>query len=203
MPDEAAIDPPVVPENRLADGDWRLTDRQVDRLVALGAANVRGHTVVYEDDRLRRRIREATGGAHDRMWRFFFATRLAFTPPLPPGIGPAMVFGPVSSGAADSFVDRLADHGFEEVTDRGRERIRVDTGERANVRRYGARLSLDGLELDVAGWLAVWVHDGFRLAGGAYPETPLATVLETAADSFPGDRDAYRAELLDLIRAVE
>jgi hypothetical protein len=47
---------------------------------------------------------------------------------------------------------------------------------------------LDGERLDVTGWLAVWRADGFRIAGGGYPE---------------GIEEGYRDELLGLVRGVE
>ncbi len=175
-----------------------------------------GHTRLYEDTDLRAAIRETTG--IDRRWRFFFATRLEFAPPLAPGIGPAMLYGTVSAEAKREFATDLGRRDFEDVSRRRGERVRTETGDRASLTKYSAQYRLDledGGEtprakepggrgtLPVVGWLAVWIRDGeFRLAGGAYPDRPLADVLDIEDDRLETGSTAYRDELLDLIRAV-
>jgi hypothetical protein len=204
MPDGSPSPPPPpgVPEERLAADGWTLQEHRAEALVELPAAEVLGHTLVYEDGRLRAAVREATGGRIDRMWRYFFATRLTFRPPLPPGVGPAMVVPTVARTAESAFADELEERGFRDVSRGRRERVRVDTGERARLRRYTATLDDGdaGIQLDVAGWLGVWTHDGFRVAGGAYPATPLGALLHS--DEVGPDPNECRDELLDLIRAV-
>jgi hypothetical protein len=114
----------------------------------------------------------------------------------------------VATEAADAFVERLADRGFEDVRRARSERVRVDTGERARLRKYTARFDPGGdrPELDVEGWTALWVRNGeFLLAGGAYPTRGLAELL----DGVPEERrpdvspSSFRNELLALIRSVE
>jgi hypothetical protein len=198
---------PAVPEARL-DG-WKRTEAFSETVFELSAVSVEGHTVVYEDDQRRTAVRDATDGALDRMWRFFFATRLDFSPPLPPGVGPAAVFSTVASKAGDQFVDILRDRGFAAVSEGRRERIRVETGDRARLRRYNAEVTVDGVPgegtvtLPTAGLLAVWTVDSeFRLAGGAYPARPLAEVLGLSSGIADADPDEDRDDLLGLIRAV-
>ncbi|WP_246987234.1 hypothetical protein [Halorientalis marina] len=198
---------PAVPDGRL-DG-WTRTDAFSETVFELSAVSVEGHTVIYEDDRLRTAVREATGV--DRMWRFFFATRLEFSPPLPPGVGPMAVFSTVASQADDRFVDILAERGFRSVSRGRRERVRVETGGRARLRKYTAVLDVDAgddaIDLQTAGMLAVWTVDGeFRLAGGAYPSRPLADVLrieDSGVDELTAaGENRFREDLLGVIRAV-
>jgi hypothetical protein len=199
---------PDVPADRL-DG-WTRTESLSETVFELSAVSVRGHTSIYEDRDLRTAVREASGGDLDRMWRFFFATRLVFSPPLPPGIGPSAVFSTVAARADTQFVDDLESRGFRDVS-RGRgERIRVDSGDRARLRKYDARLDVDApgertVTLPVTGFLAVWTTDGdFRLGGGAYPARSLADALamDVGDDRVATEPTTFREELLDLIRAV-
>jgi hypothetical protein len=202
-----AEDLPAAPEARL-DG-WTRTEAFSETVFQLSAVSVEGHTVVYEDDQRRAAVRAATEGALDRMWRFFFATRLDFSPPLPRGVGPAAVFSTVASEASDKFVAILRDRGFDAVSEGRRERVRVETGDRARLRRYDAELTVEGVPgkgtvtLPTRGLLAVWTVDGeFRLAGGAYPARPLADVLGLDDDEVDATPDADRDGLLGLIRGV-
>jgi hypothetical protein len=201
--DDAAF--PTVPEQDLADGGWELVDESVETVFKLPTARVDGATALYDDVRTREAATTATGV--DRQWRFFFATRLTFSPPLSPGIGPAMILPTVRSEAQSAFADELRDRGFEDV-DRGRnERIRVGTGDRARLRNYTASLELTDVDatLSIEGWVAVWHGDGFRIAAGAYPDRPVAEVLDVDSPPAPLKRSSqdYREELLGLIRAVE
>jgi hypothetical protein len=182
------------------------------------------HTRLYEDAELHEAARDRIG--IDRLWRFFFATRLEFRPPLAPGVGPAMVRTTVSREAKQEFAADLERRGFEDVS-RGRgQRMRTATGDRASLTKYDASYRLDPASgtdltgetsesegsgtsstdrghLPVTGWLAIWVHENaFRLAGGAYPERSLADVLGVADDRLDSGRETYREELLELLRAV-
>lgn len=196
---------PAVPDERLRAGGWELSDERVETVFRLPTASVVGATEVYDDVRTREAAEAAAG--IDQQWRFFFATALTFRPPLPPGIGPAMILPTVRSEAESTFASELRDRGFENV-DRGRrERVRTDSGDRARLRTYTASLSLADIDatLSITGWVGVWHAGGFRIAAGAYPDRPVAGILDIAAPSDPlqRGRGAYRDELLDLIRAVE
>lgn len=195
---------PTVSDDLLDDGGWSLVEEREETLFRLPTAQVRGYTALYEDGDLRERVRAAAD--IDRQWRFFFATRLSFVPPLAPGVGPAMLMPTVRSEANRQFAGDLRERGFEAVS-RGRtERIRVRSGERAQLQSFEARLPVDAAgvtPLDVEGWLGVWTTSGeFRLAGGAYP-TDLPGLGE--ALDVPGLPDAgdCREELWRLVRAVE
>lgn len=206
MADDRGREMPTVPTSRL-DG-WMRTDASSETVFRLPTAKVVGHTLVYEDSDLRTAVREATDGAVDRMWRFFFATRLAFSPPLPPAIGPMAVFSTVASEADDEFQHILTERGFRSVSKGRRERIRTESGDRARLRRYTATLDVAGpagedLSLDIAGLLAVWTTGGsFRLAGGAYPRESLGAFLDVEDSRLETETDAYQTDLLRLIRGV-
>lgn len=186
---------------------WTVAERTEETVFSLSAASIVGHTVIYEDDALRERVAAAGGDTLDRTWRFFFATRLTFSPPLPPMVGPAAVASTVRSEARAEFADTLSERGFRDVSSASgtSQRVRVDTGDRARLYGYTATLDAPTAEggtatLPIEGWLAVWTTDGeFRLGGGAYPARSLADVLGTTVET---DAGAFRDELLGLIRAV-
>ncbi|MWG35211.1 hypothetical protein [Halomarina oriensis] len=189
--------PPEVPERLLSEGGWSLLDAREETLATLPAARVEGVTHVYEDDELRERVAGATGV--DRTWRFVFATRVVFSPPLAPGIGTAMVRPMVASEARTAFADDLDRRGFVDVRQGRSERVRSETGERVRLRSYRGRLPVDDETLGIEGWLGVWSVDGeFRIAGGAYP-----VALDGFVDAADvPDRRACRDELLRFVRSV-
>jgi hypothetical protein len=197
--------PPTLPEDRLA--GWRQVDRTTDRPFEVGPVAVTATTVVYEDERLRRGLRETTDV--DDQWRFFFASRLAISPTTPPSGALRRL---VTDRARRGFRDRLRDRGFESPAERERRTIRID-GTEADVTAYEATCRLGTLRLSVVGWLAVWPDDtDFLLAGGAYPtgvvETDAADGDEATEESEPRavaaqfDPDAFRDDLFGLIRAT-
>lgn len=195
---------PGVPDERL-DG-WTMVEETTETLFALPTMQVRGHTLVYEDGPLREELR-AAGDALDMPWRFFFATRLSFHPPLAPGIGPAAVLPSVRSELQRSFAEDLDDRGFRAIEQGRSQRMRTGTGERARLTKYTARYNVehDGADhdIDVEGWVAVWIRQGeFHIAGGAYPTRGFAALCTSAGIELD-DSNAYREELLGLMRAVE
>jgi hypothetical protein len=192
---------PRVPEDHL-DG-WAVTDRSSETVFELPVARVVGHTTVYDDDDLRSTVRSLTGGAVDRMWRFFFATRLEFTPALPPAVGPAAVFTTVRTQANTEFKRRLRDRGFGDISKAGHERIRVETGDRASLQAYEGSIETSVVDVPVQGFLAVWSTSGeFRLAGGAYPAASLSDLLGISIPGLDIDPASFREELLTLVRSV-
>lgn len=180
------------PLDRLERGGWTLSEESTETLFSLPTARVEGHTRLYEDPDLRAAIHEA--GGPDHVWRFFFATTVEFVPPLGPGVG-TMIKGTVVSEAKRRFADDLRDRGFENVRKGSTQSYRVDGG-RARITPFGAEYPLEGGEIGVRGYLAVWRDGGFRLAGGAYPESGLTRLLGSEPETD------YREELLSLIRAV-
>ncbi|WP_335999841.1 hypothetical protein [Halorientalis halophila] len=192
---------PRVPADHL-DG-WAVTDRSSETVFELPVARVVGHTAVYDDEDLRSTVNGLTAGAVDRMWRFFFATRLEFTPALPPTIGPAAVFTTVRTQADAVFRDRLRERGFGDVSKAGHERIRVETGDRASLQAYEAAIETSVVDVPVEGYLAVWSTGGeFRLAGGAYPAASLDDLLGISIPGIDIDPASFREELLNLVRVV-
>lgn len=196
------VDPPAVPGDRLAADGWQLVERDRGRRAGYPGGSVHGHTLVYEDGPLRAALRDATDGDVDRPWRVFFATRLEFRPPLPPGLGATAA--PAVAAAADAeFREDLRSRGLESIERRGGERIRVDGGDAARLYRYRATHPVDGVgTVGVRGLLAVRRHgDRFRLAGGAYPADGFEAVLESLGVSGH-DPDGYFDELVGLVREV-
>ncbi|MEF8851021.1 MAG: hypothetical protein V5A28_01195 [Haloarculaceae archaeon] len=203
-PGDPDVPPPPVPTDRLT--DWERTEATVDRLFGVEGADVRGHTVVYEDRRLREAVRHATG--LDRSWRFFFATRLGFRPPLAPGTH-VVILPTVRSEAVRSFCRDLEDRGVGDV-ERGRtERVRTGSGKRVRLRQVTGTVPwpepVDGGFEDpvrVEGWVGIWYDGDFFVAGGAYPRTSLARALDAGDDRLALSPSAARDELLELVRGV-
>lgn len=191
------VDPPSVPEERLV--DWRVAGDTTETPFAAPGLTVTARIRLYEDDRLRKTVRERTGV--DRSWRFFLATRLELTP-SPPMTG--ALRGLVASRASRGFADRLEDRGFEAVERPERRRLAVGDDD-ARLFGYDARCRVDGITLSVDGWLAVWAPDrAFRLAGGAYPIAVVdgeGATADALADCL--DPSAFRSELFALIRGVD
>lgn len=171
------IPPPPVDDSQLA--DWRQTDRTVDAPFSTPMVSVETHTVVYEEDAQRERIREATGLDHP--WRFFFSSRVRLDPPQPPN---PMLTSLLRSRIFPSFVDRLADRGLEDITEQGRGRLSVG-GARGVRKQYRARLRVDPVDesdagspdtqpivLPIEALVVVWADDDYFVAGGAYPAGP-------------------------------
>jgi hypothetical protein len=196
----------TVDEDALPPGFERVEETTRTRL-SLPTTTVREHTRLYDDRALRRAIREA--GGPDRTWRFFFATGLTFEPPLPPLGGTATAYPSVAREARDGFESDLQARGVRDVSRRRRERLRVDTGDRASLYPYRGRVDArppngDAGEptddVPVAGWLAVWTRDGaFRVAGGGYPEATPPTPRPLQVEPDP---DRFREELLEAVRGV-
>jgi len=201
MNEETRVGRAGEPVEQLEAGGWTLAEESTETLFELSAARVEGHTRIYEDAELRGAVREAAGV--DQLCRFFFATALEFSPPLAPGVAP-MVRPTVASEARREFAKDLEGRGFVDVG-RGRTRgVRIDSGVRARLTDYRAVYPVHAgeasVDLRVRGFLAVWLDEEFRIAGGAYPESGLGDLLADA-DVEP-DGSAYREELLELIRAV-
>jgi hypothetical protein len=190
------VAPPSVPDDLLT--DWRRASETTETPFAAPGLTVTAHISLYEDDRLRERVRERTGV--DRSWRFFLATRLELAPQPPVT---AALRGLVASRASRGFADRLEDRGFEAVERTERRRLAVGDDD-ARLFGYDARCRVDGVTLSVDGWLAVWAPDRtFRLAGGAYPIAVVDGDGETTdalADCL--DPAAFRSELFALVRGV-
>ena len=217
---------PTVPDGLLAEGGWDERVRAESTVFQTPTARIVGRTLLYDDRALRETLdvagfgdllagRAETGGrrlvetgADGGYWRFVFATALSFRPPLAPGIGPASMLPTVVTEARRTFTDDLEARGFRNVERRRSQRVRTDSGDRARLAKVTATYPLETDttdRLDIEGWIGVWHGSGFRIAGGAYPVGGLDGLLaETPDAERPAtDPNAFRSELLDLIRAVE
>ncbi len=195
-------DYPSVPSEKFA--GWELVEESVETVFQLPAVRVVGATRQYEDEQLRRAVREATNGGVDHHWRFFAATKLGFDPMLPPGTMPSMILPTVRSEAKKTFKRRLRSRGVENIERGRRERVRIRSGNRARLIRYDGVDPVEG-GVPVAGWVGVW-NDGsdFYVVTGGYPAQPLSEVLDLDETIDGLDRTGREAqeEHLDLLRDV-
>ncbi|MEF8784384.1 MAG: hypothetical protein V5A45_00510 [Haloarculaceae archaeon] len=198
-----APDFPSVPAEKL-DG-WELVEESVETLFQLPAVRVVGATRQYEDEQLRRAVRDASDGEIDHRWRFFAATRLGFDPMLPPGTMPSMILPTMRSEAKKTFKKRLQSRDVEDIERGRRERVRIRSGKRARLVRY------DGVDpiasgVPVTGWVGVW-NDGtdFFVVTGGYPARPLSEALdlEESADGLDRTGNEAQGEFLDMLRDVQ
>jgi len=195
------LDPPTLPVDRLEREGWERIEDTEDRLAEVPLVDVCGRTLVYGDARSRKQVHAETG--IDRPWRFLFATRLSLSPSPPPGAGTNLLGSIVRPRAREGFVERLEDRGFTAIEDRGTDRMRVRTGERAHLTRYTATdvLTVGGerRSFPIEGYLAVWHHDAFLVTGGASPATDLESLLDVDISLTPAD---CRQDLLSLLRDI-
>jgi hypothetical protein len=195
-----SVERPVVPSDRLDAGGWTEVERSLETPFDAGIVSVEANTVVYEDDRLRARIREATGT--DCQWRFFLAGRLALTPRTPPSGPLTRLF---ANRTHEAFADRLSERGLDGVRRAGTERRRVDDRV-ARVATFEALRRLDEFSVVVAAEVSVRPNDReYVVAGGAYPRRLRDGIDGESAPDVTRhlDRDAFAAELRDLMAAVE
>lgn len=183
---------PSVPVESLGD-DWEQVSNEVETLFELAAASVVGHTVVYEDTGLASTVTEESGVAE--LSRFVFATRLGFSPSLPPG-SPRVVKPMVVSEATDEFATVLKERGFSDVNRQTRQRLSTGSGTRATLFGYEAQFPTEKATVPVAGWLAVWHAGDFLLAGGAYPQTFDGLAVDV-------DTSTYRDDLFAVLQRIE
>lgn len=198
--------PPSVPDSQLA--DWRQTDRTVDSPFSTPMLSVSTHTCVYEESTQRREIAARTGLDHP--WRFFFVSRVQFTPSQPPT---PMLTSLVRNRISSAFVDRLSSRGLTAIEKQAETPISVD-GSRGHRKRYRAQFQLDAEELagseagdaeelclPIEAYLAIWADDDYHVAGGAYPAGPAESgpqmLVEVLDDTI--DTTAAREELLALL----
>ena len=189
---------PEFPAERLTADGWVLEERSSETVFSLPGIRVEGHTLLYEQPSLRETIASVfeTG---NQPWRFFFATRITFRPPLGPGISPRSLLPVVRSEARRSFVTDLRKRGFESLERRRTRQLSVANGDGDRVRLTGYTTRFDTGELtaDVEAWFGVRLLNGeFRVVGGAYP---VAGFSSAGIDLEP---DRYREELFGVIRGI-
>jgi hypothetical protein len=201
-----SITPPAVPEDALDSGGWTLVEEQTETVFELPTMQVRGITRRFEDERSRAAL-AGVGSATDHPVRFFAVSRLAFQPPLPPGVGESMVGPTVRTEARKAFADRLKTRGLEDVSRDRRERVRLPDRTRVRLWRYTATLPsgrfADDLPLEC--WLGVWLDsDAVFVVTGAHPTVTLVSRLKTDVDHDALTRSPkeYRDEFFTLLRAA-
>ena len=185
-------EPPTVPTERLAGSGWELARERSETVFEGLGVTVRSHTYVYEDVGLRERL--VAAGSEDRVWRFFFSSRLEITPS--PGFGMESVAMPHAVRESnEKFAEELRGRGFESVEAGDTQRVKLDSGTDGRLTPHHARLLVGDAEVDVAGAMAIWYDGVFLSAGGAYPEAGIDRWVDA-------DTDAFETELLELIQAV-
>jgi hypothetical protein len=191
MADSAdSIDPPAVPADRLRASGWERTAVSAETVASVAGMDVAAHTVVYDDTNLRGRVEAAGGG--DRVWRFFFASRLVFTPSLS---GSVLRFAKskILRKSREGFADELRDQGFEDVTVGETTDIDLGDGTTAKLTEYDAVFEGSEETVPIAGRAVAWYDGSFYVAGSAYPTGNLGVDLPV---------EEYDAEARDLIRSV-
>jgi hypothetical protein len=228
---------PAVDEDRLAAGGWREDAEESGKVFtqeyAAGTVTARGHTIRYQDEALREEIAEKTLGSVTGQLSVFFATRIEFDPELdslPLGIGREEVLERTKESAKSDFETEMEADGLTDIEVLGESTLAVDTGETADLVRYGATypvddfgftvtggetITLEGQPVPVRGWLAVWYNDEVEstLVSGAvhaaenYTDTidkELSGALDMSLDIDLGlTPEAYREEAFGLMRTVE
>jgi len=225
----ASIPPPVVSDQRLESGGWEQVDETTDTSRYAGVSATK-HTLTFNDANLSEALEEQTLGSVKTELSVFFASRVEFSPPLdglPLGIGRREVMDATGRNAKAEFETRLEENGLTDITEAGESTLTVDTGEEANLVEYdavfpmddyrfdvteGRTIEIEGQPIDVAGWLAVWHHDGSALvAGGIHADENytdsvgkrLSSAIELALDIDLGlTPEAYRDEVFGLMRSV-
>jgi hypothetical protein len=212
--DDAGTDvaAPSLPDERLPDG-FELSSDTVETLFDIPGTgvSVRGRTVIYEDCPLRAAVETASDGRVDQVARFFFATRLEFRPPLPPGIGTGMVLPMVRNQAHNRFVSNLIDRGFEDIEQVRSERAGTSGGAQVRLQKVSGHFPLSAVDRDlpIEGWVGVWHDDDIFVAGGVYPAVSLSTIFDEGDETdeehglLTRSSSAYRDDLLGLVRRVE
>lgn len=233
----AAVQPPAVPADLLEAGGWREDETESGEVFtqeyAAGTVTARGHTIRYQDEALRREIAEKTLGAVTDQLSVFFATRIEFDPDLddlPLGIGRDEVLARTKRSAKQDFETEMEADGLTEIEVLGESTLAVDSGQEADLVRYGAiypvddfgftvtggeTISLEGEPVPVRGWLAVWYDEDAEstLVSGAvhaaenYTDTiekELSSALDMRLDIDLGlTPEAYQEEAFGLMRSVE
>jgi hypothetical protein len=230
------VPPPEVPADLLEAGGWREDETESGEVFtqeyAAGTVTARGHTVRYQNEALEREIAEKTLGAVTGQLSVFFATRIEFDPELddlPLGIGRDEVLARTKRAAKSDFETEMRADGLTDIGIRDESTLEVDSGETADLVRYGAlypvddfgftvtggeTITLEGEPVPVRGWLAVWYDDAVEstLVSGAvhaaenYTDT-IEKELSSALDMRLGidlglTPTAYQEEAFGLMRSV-
>lgn len=197
-----------MPTDELEDGGWTQTEVSVETVFSLPTVRVRTATVQYEDELTRELLTEESGHDIDVTLRFFAGTRLAFDPPLSPGVAPKMIAPMLRHEAQTTFKRRLRERGLVNIDRDGSQRIRLDGKETAHLRKFTATLSLQALDarIPLACWVATWTttEDAFIVTGG-HPTVSLADCLDLTTSDVRLTRsgESYRDEFVSLLRQVE
>jgi hypothetical protein len=188
----SAAEPPAVPDERLADSGWELAKERTETVFEGLGVSVRSHTYIYEDVDLRERL--VAAGSEDRVWRFFFTSRLEITPS--PGFGMESVAMPHAVRESNKkFAEELRERGFENVEAGDTQQVQLDSRTDGRLTPHHARLPVGDAEVDIAGAMTIWYDGVFLSAGGAYPESGIGRWIDA-------DTDVFETDLLELIQAV-
>lgn len=230
------VPPPEVSTDRLEAGGWRENDAASGTVFtqeyAGGTVTATGHTVRYQDRALRQEIIEQTLGAVDGQLSAFFVTRIDFQSAidnLPLGAGREQVLDRTKEAARSDFETEMAADGLVDIEALGESSLDVESGQTADLVKYGATYPVDdfsftvtggetielpGQPVPVRGWLAVWYNEAVAstLVTGAvhaaenYDDTieqELSAGLDLTLDIDLGlTPEAYREEAFGLMRTV-
>ncbi|WP_267162381.1 hypothetical protein [Halovenus salina] len=198
--------PPTVPTSQLDEGGWERTELSTETIFSLPTVQIRTATVQYADTAAAEALTETRGEEFDGLLRFFAASRLAFDPPLPPGVTPAAIGSMLRKEARRTFKKRLRERGLVDIERDGSQRLRVGNRRRAQVTKFAAAMPLSDGRLPLACWVAPWTtSDDALIVTGGHPQVGLAEFfgLETDDPRLTRSPSAYREEFFSLLRGVE
>ncbi|MFB6225255.1 MAG: hypothetical protein ABEI13_02255, partial [Candidatus Paceibacteria bacterium] len=223
---------PQLNRSKLKQGGWikvgtRRDSFKKEYLGGLVKIKAIQNTVIHEDKRLRRSIRQKTLGNLNQSLSIFFATQVNFSPnlaDLPLNIGVAEVVNATKQRAKNQFKKQLRKRNLSNVHQTTSKTLQVNTGESADLIRYKGQYSFDKIRvpvtnnkqliipsssIDVAGWLAVWHHAKYlkeEIGEEDFEKTiqkELTGAITVTVEIDMGLRpQKYQKELFNLMRSV-
>lgn len=227
------VEPPEPPDELLGDS-WRKVEerRGTTRKDLLGLARVTAfhHTDVYGNQHLRSEVREKTLGRVDRELMVFFVNRTRVVPGFENLLGSVsrrQLTPAVRTLARNKLEEELRRRGIRDLRINGSHDVRGESGRKVELQRLeasyelvdtevevaaGRTIEFEGGEVDVNGWLGVWLRSGeVYVVGGVYPADDLErrrhVALTEAVDvDIRIDLDIwprpYRHEIFELAESV-
>ena len=195
----ANLSPSPRTDDRFEAHGFSFADSQERVVARFAGLEVCEQTAIYEDETLRGAVMAHLGHAGDQTWRFAFHSHISFSPPLPPGIGPAAVWPIVVRKTFQAFVDDLRSRGVRIVRREPGHRTRANDGHQIYVEHVTGELVLKGQtnrRISIEGWVGLGRREGeYHVVGGAFPTVGLPAGVRIAPE-------IYRQDLRELIRTT-
>ena len=182
---------PSISESQISSGGWTKIAERANKMFStevLGLLEIEAysHTLIFEDSRLREKLKEGTMGNFNSTVMSFFATRVELNPDLDElPIGNQKAISRSSVKAKSQFKAQLKNQGLSNIQKSGTDSLTVETGEVADVTNYtaeyrfpsmsvplptGETVEIESGSIDVEGKLAIWQNEQYIIiSGGGYP----------------------------------